>query len=239
MNGSAPGEDYEIEYREDIDAGDAVVTRLPAGWTGKGSGIRSERDFFGVWNLRGLEGRPLPSVRVARASLRSRRALGVVLWTKSRSQEPLRVRTKKLKGTATGRKTFANSSTWRPSSATPTCLRGFDGPSWLHGFHLIVQPSASVSDGRAPVRPAPRLARREARPRPAMDRRSRRPERLGSAAANLSRARIHAASALRPTRERSAGSRHIGRDAASRPLAGPVRPLPRTSRPGIARDRSS
>ena len=70
-----------------------------------------------------------------------------LLWTKSRSQEPLGVRTKKLKGTAIGRKTFNNSSTWRPSSATPTCLRGFDGPSWLHGFHLIVQPSASVSDG--------------------------------------------------------------------------------------------
>jgi uncharacterized protein len=48
----APWKNYEIEYREYIDAGDAVVTVFSQAGTGRGSGIRSERDFFGVWELK-------------------------------------------------------------------------------------------------------------------------------------------------------------------------------------------
>jgi hypothetical protein len=72
-----PWEDYEIDYSEYIDAGDAVVLVFRQAGRGRGSGIRIEREFFGVWYLRGLEGRVLPPVRVARASPRSRRAAGV------------------------------------------------------------------------------------------------------------------------------------------------------------------
>jgi ketosteroid isomerase-like protein len=72
-----PWTDYEIEYREYIDAGNSVLCVFRQAGTGKSSGIRSERDFFALWYLEGLEGRPLPSVRVARASPRSRRAVGV------------------------------------------------------------------------------------------------------------------------------------------------------------------
>ncbi len=50
----APWENYEIEYREYIDAGDAVVTVFRQAGTGRGSGVRSERDFFGVWDLKDL-----------------------------------------------------------------------------------------------------------------------------------------------------------------------------------------
>jgi ketosteroid isomerase-like protein len=47
-----PWEDYEIDYSEYIDAGDAVVLVFRQAGTGRGSGIRSEREFFAVWYLR-------------------------------------------------------------------------------------------------------------------------------------------------------------------------------------------
>jgi hypothetical protein len=37
-----------------IDAGDVVVTVFSQAGTGRGSGVRSERDFFGVWELEDL-----------------------------------------------------------------------------------------------------------------------------------------------------------------------------------------
>ena len=43
--------DYEIETTNCIDAGDAVVVFFRQAGTGRGSGIRTERDFFGVWEL--------------------------------------------------------------------------------------------------------------------------------------------------------------------------------------------
>ena len=46
-----PWRDYEIEYREYVDAGDSVVCVFRQAGTGKGSGIRSERDFFALWYL--------------------------------------------------------------------------------------------------------------------------------------------------------------------------------------------
>ena len=46
-----PWGDYEIEYREYLDAGDSVVCVFRQAGTGKGSGIRSERDFFALWYL--------------------------------------------------------------------------------------------------------------------------------------------------------------------------------------------
>ena len=46
-----PWRDYEIEYREYLDAGDSVVCVFRQAGTGKGSGIRSERDFFALWYL--------------------------------------------------------------------------------------------------------------------------------------------------------------------------------------------
>ena len=45
-------EDYEIAHREYIDAGDAVVVVFRQGGTGRGSGVRIEGDFFGVYELR-------------------------------------------------------------------------------------------------------------------------------------------------------------------------------------------
>lgn len=48
----APWADYEIETRDTIDAGEAVVLVFRQAGTGRGSGIRTERDFFGVWELR-------------------------------------------------------------------------------------------------------------------------------------------------------------------------------------------
>ena len=51
----APWKDYEIEYREYIDGSDAVVTVFRQAGTGRGSGVRSERDFFGVWELKDLK----------------------------------------------------------------------------------------------------------------------------------------------------------------------------------------
>jgi ketosteroid isomerase-like protein len=43
--------DYEIEARECIDAGDAVVLVFRQAGTGKRGGVRTERDFFSVWEL--------------------------------------------------------------------------------------------------------------------------------------------------------------------------------------------
>lgn len=44
--------DYEIVHREYIDAGDAVVVVFRQSGTGRGSGVRVERDFFSVYELR-------------------------------------------------------------------------------------------------------------------------------------------------------------------------------------------
>jgi uncharacterized protein len=44
--------DYEISHREYIDAGDAVVVVFRQSGTGRASGVRTERDFFGVYELR-------------------------------------------------------------------------------------------------------------------------------------------------------------------------------------------
>ena len=46
-----PWTDYELEARECIEAGDAVVLVFRQAGTGRGSGVRTERDFFGVWEL--------------------------------------------------------------------------------------------------------------------------------------------------------------------------------------------
>jgi ketosteroid isomerase-like protein len=43
--------DYELETRDYLDAGDAVVVVFRQAGTGRGSGIRIERDFFGVYDL--------------------------------------------------------------------------------------------------------------------------------------------------------------------------------------------
>jgi ketosteroid isomerase-like protein len=47
----APWSDYEIETSDCIDAGDSVVLVFRQAGTGRGSGVRVERDFFGVWYL--------------------------------------------------------------------------------------------------------------------------------------------------------------------------------------------
>jgi ketosteroid isomerase-like protein len=47
--------DYEVAAREYIDAGDAVVIVFCQSGTGRGSGVRVERDFFGVCDLRDLK----------------------------------------------------------------------------------------------------------------------------------------------------------------------------------------
>jgi uncharacterized protein len=44
--------DYEIAHREYIDAGDAVVVAFRQRGTGRGSGVRTERDFFVVYDVR-------------------------------------------------------------------------------------------------------------------------------------------------------------------------------------------
>jgi ketosteroid isomerase-like protein len=46
-----PWRDYEIDYREYLDAGDSVLCVFRQAGTGKASGIRSERDFFALWYL--------------------------------------------------------------------------------------------------------------------------------------------------------------------------------------------
>ena len=48
----APWTDYAIEARDCIDAGGAVVLVFRQTGTGKESGVRTERDFFAVWNSR-------------------------------------------------------------------------------------------------------------------------------------------------------------------------------------------
>jgi uncharacterized protein len=45
-------QNYTIEMRELLDAGDSVVSVFRQRGTGRGSGIESERDFFGVYELR-------------------------------------------------------------------------------------------------------------------------------------------------------------------------------------------
>jgi ketosteroid isomerase-like protein len=44
--------DYSVDFREHIDAGDSVVTVFRQCGTGRTSGVRSERDFFGVHDLK-------------------------------------------------------------------------------------------------------------------------------------------------------------------------------------------
>jgi ketosteroid isomerase-like protein len=44
--------DYEVATREYIDAGNAVIVVFRQSGTGRGSGVRVERDFFGVYDLR-------------------------------------------------------------------------------------------------------------------------------------------------------------------------------------------
>jgi len=44
--------DYEVVTREYIGAGDSVVVMFRQSGTGRGSGVRVERDFFGVYDLR-------------------------------------------------------------------------------------------------------------------------------------------------------------------------------------------
>jgi uncharacterized protein len=43
--------DYAIEAREFIDAGDSVIVVFHQSGTGRGSGVRTERDFVGVYDL--------------------------------------------------------------------------------------------------------------------------------------------------------------------------------------------
>ena len=45
--------DYEIATREYLDAGDSVVIVFRQHGTGRESGVEIERDFFGVYDLRG------------------------------------------------------------------------------------------------------------------------------------------------------------------------------------------
>ena len=42
--------DYKMEAREYIDAGGSVVIVFRQGGIGRGSGVRTERDFFGVYD---------------------------------------------------------------------------------------------------------------------------------------------------------------------------------------------
>ena len=44
-------DEYEIETREYIDAGDSVVLVFRQSGMGRGSGVRTERDFFAVYDL--------------------------------------------------------------------------------------------------------------------------------------------------------------------------------------------
>jgi ketosteroid isomerase-like protein len=45
--------DYKIANREYIDAGDSVVVVFRQWGTGRESGVRIDRDFFGVYDLKG------------------------------------------------------------------------------------------------------------------------------------------------------------------------------------------
>jgi uncharacterized protein len=44
--------DYRMETHEVIDAGDSVVLAFRQSGIGRGSGVKTERDFFGVYDLR-------------------------------------------------------------------------------------------------------------------------------------------------------------------------------------------
>ena len=44
--------DFRMETREFIDAGDSVVVVFHQSGIGRGSGVKTERDFFGVYDLR-------------------------------------------------------------------------------------------------------------------------------------------------------------------------------------------
>jgi uncharacterized protein len=44
--------DYKVATREYIDAGEAVIVVFRQSGTGRASGVRTERDFFGVYELR-------------------------------------------------------------------------------------------------------------------------------------------------------------------------------------------
>ena len=44
--------DYRMEAREFIDAGDSVVLVFHQSGIGRGSGVKTERDFFAVYDLR-------------------------------------------------------------------------------------------------------------------------------------------------------------------------------------------
>ena len=44
--------DYSVETHEYIDAGDSVVLVFHQSGVGRGSGVRAERDFFGVYDIR-------------------------------------------------------------------------------------------------------------------------------------------------------------------------------------------
>ena len=44
--------DYELETLEYIDAGSSVVIVFRQSGTGRGSGVRTERDFFAIYDLR-------------------------------------------------------------------------------------------------------------------------------------------------------------------------------------------
>jgi ketosteroid isomerase-like protein len=44
--------DYRMEAREFIDAGDSVVLVFHQSGMGRGSGVKTERDFFAVYDLR-------------------------------------------------------------------------------------------------------------------------------------------------------------------------------------------
>jgi uncharacterized protein len=45
-------DEYRVETREYVDAGDSVVLVFSQSGIGRGSGVRTERDFFGVYDLR-------------------------------------------------------------------------------------------------------------------------------------------------------------------------------------------
>ena len=47
--------DYEVATRDYIDAGDTVVVVFRQSGTGRASGVRTERDFFGVYDLTELK----------------------------------------------------------------------------------------------------------------------------------------------------------------------------------------
>jgi uncharacterized protein len=48
-------DDLRIETREYVDAGDSVIVVFHQSGIGRGSGVRAERDFFGVYDLSDLK----------------------------------------------------------------------------------------------------------------------------------------------------------------------------------------